>query len=448
LNPSTGAITGTVEGQGDYQTPFTLTDAAGYQIQTTNFHISIAGDNTFGGQQLMPSDSAFHINVSTLPVDTSPVATIYTGYQGASLKALFGESAYFSGSIPINTVPYNQPFVTVNTTGGGGNIFFNSAPINCNAEMEGTFNYASVFAYIDDNHIPTVVLAGGGNPMYEYDLYGYFNWPYSSTGCTYKAYGGYQFSQPLSGSGAYTLTNGSGSTDAAGLPLAPLLLNYDEVAGGCAVGSECGVVKHPVRFTLSNTLNYHVWPATTQAGLGRGSCSSGGYQDPTGDYLLAQASTTGNSSNGYGPPTCSGYTGPGSLLNPMGEIYRLKSSVTEPAACSSNPALHIIFTGFQNYGIILADNGETGAVIGTPDTRWPVYTTVTSCIGALTLADFEPVAVDSLAVNFITSSQTTSGTTPAGTQFGPGNQRGPGNQVTKMGWPAEFWRDVRSTAWK
>ena len=100
-----------------------------------------------------------------------------------------------------------------------------------------------------------------------------------------------------------------------------------------------------------------------------------------------------------------GYTGPGSLLNPAGEIYRLKSSVSEPLACSSNPVTHIIFTGFQNYGIILADIGLSGGIIGTPDSRWPTDSVLSGCLSALTLANFEPVQVDECASNWPNSSQ-------------------------------------------
>ena len=48
----------------------------------------------------------------------------------------------------------------------------------------------------------------------------------------------------------------------------------------------------------------------------------------------------------------------------------------------------------RNYGIILADNGISGGLIGTPDSRW--NDADLACLKALTLADFEPVNVSSL----------------------------------------------------
>jgi hypothetical protein len=91
------------------------------------------------------------------------------------------------------------------------------------------------------------------------------------------------------------------------------------------------------------------------------------------------------------PPTSCTMTGP------AGEIYRLKASVATPTCAATSPQAAILITGFRNYGIILADNGMSGGLIGTPDARW--NDTDLSCISALTLADFEPVNVSSLMVS-------------------------------------------------
>ena len=79
------------------------------------------------------------------------------------------------------------------------------------------------------------------------------------------------------GAGAYQMVpQGVGTSDAAGLPIAPLLLTADEVIGTGTPTSPNGVVQHPVRFTLDSTLGYYVWPATHQAG---GGYCFGGYED-------------------------------------------------------------------------------------------------------------------------------------------------------------------------
>jgi hypothetical protein len=80
-----------------------------------------------------------------------------------------------------------------------------------------------------------------------------------------------------------------------------------------------------------------------------------------------------------------------------GEIYRLKASAATPTCASTSPQAAVIITAFRNYGIILADNGDSGGLIGTPDARW--NDNDLSCLTSLTLADFEPVNVSSLMVS-------------------------------------------------
>jgi hypothetical protein len=84
------------------------------------------------------------------------------------------------------------------------------------------------------------------------------------------------------------------------------------------------------------------------------------------------------------------------MTGAAGEIYRLKAAVATPACAAKSPQAAIIITGFRNYGIILADNGDSGGLIGTPDARW--NDNDLSCITSVTLSDFEPVNVSSLIV--------------------------------------------------
>jgi len=71
--------------------------------------------------------------------------------------------------------------------------------------------------------------------------------------------------------------------------------------------------------------------------------------------------------------------------------------VATPSCAETSPQAAIIITGFRNYGIILADNGDTGGLIGTPDARW--NNNDLACIKNLILSDFEPVNVSSLMVS-------------------------------------------------
>jgi hypothetical protein len=71
--------------------------------------------------------------------------------------------------------------------------------------------------------------------------------------------------------------------------------------------------------------------------------------------------------------------------------------IADPSCASTSPQAAIIIGGLRNYGIILADNGGSGGLIGTPDARW--NDDDLRCLRSLTLADFEPVNVSSLMVS-------------------------------------------------
>ena len=109
------------------------------------------------------------------------------------------------------------------------------------------------------------------------------------------------------------------SADAAGLPVLPGLVDYDEVAAGA--------VDHAIRFTVACTQRSYVWPARHQAGQADASCP------------------------------------------PMGARFRLAASFTLSAAsCAS--ACQTVLTTLKTYGMILADNGSNWYFQGTADTRW------------------------------------------------------------------------------
>jgi hypothetical protein len=89
------------------------------------------------------------------------------------------------------------------------------------------------------------------------------------------------------------------------------------------------------------------------------------------------------------------------MTGPSGQIYRLTSAAyaTASAACPSNthPQANVIIKGMRQYGIILADNGMTGGLIGTPDSRW--QTEDLACLTNIALSQFEPVNVSSLRIS-------------------------------------------------
>lgn len=363
-----GQITSShIGGQGTYQPLIVVTDAAG-NTATKQISFSIAGDNAFLAS-IFPSTSIFHHPVTTLPVDTSPAAPIPSVYASAHIRVFFGNTsgAPFPNGIPAVSVPASQADVPVTTT--LYQSYFTSGPIPDYAPLEGTAHATG-----GDQHVIVYQEAGNGQPPALYEMWqGAFSGS-ATTGWT-------DSSNAL---WADTTSNalrpsGSGSADAAGLPVGPLLVNADEVIGSGTPSAPNGVIRHPIRFTLNHMLSYWVWPATETAGVGY--CTdSNGNPIPTGQELSQSAP----------PASCN-------TSAPAGEIYRLKANVANPSCAATSPQAAIILTAMRNYGIILADNGTTGGLIGTPDSRW--NDADLSCLSQLVLADFEPVNVSSLMVS-------------------------------------------------
>lgn len=109
------------------------------------------------------------------------------------------------------------------------------------------------------------------------------------------------------------------SADAAGLPIFPGLVRYDEAV-------ERGEIRHAIRFTCPRTRR--------------------GYVSPARHY--ASSSTDPN-------------------LPPMGMRVRLKADFD----VSSFPAeVRVVLNAMKRYGMLLADNGSPWYVSGAPDARW------------------------------------------------------------------------------
>jgi len=369
LNASTGVISASsIGGQGAYLFQVHVSDSPG-ATATATFTINVAADNTLGGCDIFPGDSIFRQRVDYLPVDTSAAAPIYPAYQSSHLHVFFGSEASPDypdpNGIPFFRVPYNQPLVQMTFTEYGDESdapygwisnYVTTYPFPANAPVEGSANSGG------DMHVLILQTAGGGQPCKLWEVWqGIYNGD-STWSSSNGAY--WDLSSNNLRPGGYT------SGDAAGLPIMPYTVNYDEVASG--------TVKHAIRFTVNHMLNGYVWPARHAAGYG--SCSG----IPAGSELSQTA-----------PPTSC------SMSGPSGQIYRLTAaayaaaSVTCPA--NTHPQASVIIKAMRQYGIILADNGQTGGLIGTPDSRW--VTDDLACLTNIALAQFEPVNVGSLRIS-------------------------------------------------
>jgi hypothetical protein len=108
------------------------------------------------------------------------------------------------------------------------------------------------------------------------------------------------------------------SADAAGLPILPGLVRYDEVAAGA--------INHALRFTIPVTQSTYVWPARHKA-------------SKNGDLTVP----------------------------PMGARFRLRADFDVSKYSKTN---QVILKCLQKYGMILADNGSSMFVSGVADKRW------------------------------------------------------------------------------
>jgi hypothetical protein len=135
------------------------------------------------------------------------------------------------------------------------------------------------------------------------------------------------------------------SADAAGLPILPGLVRFDEVAAG--------EIRHALRFTAPRTRRAYVWPARHHASS---------RPDPT--------------------------------LPPMGQRFRLRADVD---LSGFSPHALVIARALQTYGMILADNGAAWYLSGAPDERW--QNSALRDLRRLRGSDFEAVDTSGLMVD-------------------------------------------------
>jgi hypothetical protein len=135
------------------------------------------------------------------------------------------------------------------------------------------------------------------------------------------------------------------SADAAGLPIYPGLLRYDEV--------KAGHVDHAIRFTTDLTSSHHLWPARHDAG-----------STSTWDYP------------------------------PMGARFRLRASYD---VSGYGVQARTVLAAMKRYGLVLADNGSPWYFQGAQDSRWP--DTLLDELKRIPASAFEAVDTSSLIVS-------------------------------------------------
>jgi len=249
-----------------------------------------------------PADNAWNQDISGAEVDPNSDAIINFIGGNVTMHPDFGAGLYGGSTIGI---PYivvtGSPFVNINFTAYGDESDPGPMPIPSNAPIEGYPNP-------DDGDRHVLVLDRDNCWLYELGR-GFRrqngNWN-ADVAVVWDLLNDEQ--RP------YTWT----SADAAGLPMFPGLARYDEVASG--------QIKHALRFTLSQSREAFIPPASHWAA---------------------------NSNN--------------SLAAPMGMRLRLKSSYD---ISGFPPQSKVILAALQKYGMIMADNGSSMFLSGAPDNRW------------------------------------------------------------------------------
>jgi hypothetical protein len=252
-----------------------------------------AGGPTIGGCPVFPADNAWNQDISSTAVD--PNSSAYVARIDSFRQFLhpdFGSDPSYG--IPYVVVPASQPRVPITFTAYGGESDPGPYPVPLNAPVEAG----------SDAHV--LVVDSGDCHLYElYDAH--------QRGNGWDAGSGAVFNLRSDALRPDTWT----SADAAGLPILPGLARYDEVAAG--------VINHALRFTVDQSQNGFIHPATHQAGVANAS-------DP-----------------------------------PMGARFRLKASFDLTPFHGESL---VILTALKRYGMIVADNGSSWFISGSTDSRW------------------------------------------------------------------------------
>ena len=257
--------------------------------------VGTASGPVLGGCQVFPSDNPWNRDVSADPIDPSSDAYIASINMSATL--LHPDFGSFSGyGIPYVIVPGSQPAVPITFVDSGDESDPGPYPVPPNAPIEGG----------SDRHV--LVLNSASCVLYEL-----YNASKDAVGSGWTASSGAIFDLHSNALRPDSWT----SADAAGLPILPGLVRYDEVAAGA--------INHAVRFTVWRAQRAWVHPATH-----------------------------------YG--TTTSLTFP-----PMGTRLRLKASYDISSFTGES---RVILTALKKYGMFVADVGTSWYITGATDPRW------------------------------------------------------------------------------
>ncbi len=238
------------------------------------------------------------LNQEILHAPVNPRSAEYIAAIGANLHLHPDFGTNPSYGIPFTVVGPHQPKVAIHFTAYGSESNRGPYPIPPDAPVEGAGEEG-------DRHV--LVLQEGVCKLYElFDAH--------RSGVGWDAASGAVFNLRSNA----LRPNGWTSADAAGLPIFPLLVRYEEV--------HAGRIDHALRVTVPRTQAGFIHPATHLASSS---------EDPS--------------------------------LPPMGLRLRLKKSFN---LSSYHGESLVILRALKRYGLIVADNGSSWYITGAPNPRW------------------------------------------------------------------------------
>lgn len=285
--------------------------------------MSVGQGASLNGFVPFPSDNLWNKDVSNSPVDTNSNAIITFIGPTIGLHADFGAGQYNGSTIgiPYSIVGAGQAMTPIAYQAYGDESDPGPMPIALTAPIEGYPNPGT-----GDRHV--LVLDNANCFLYEL----YSSYPQATV---WNADSGAVWDLTADEQRPWSWT----SADAAGLPIFPGLVRYDEVAAG--------QINHAIRFTVSKSKAAMTPPASHFAG---------------------------NSTDPNAPP--------------MGMRLRLKASFNVSGYSAAN---QVILNAMKKFGLILADNGSSMYISGAPDDRFD--NSDLHNLGNVHASDFEVVQI-------------------------------------------------------
>ncbi len=258
------------------------------------------------GCAILPASDEFNRDISSAPLHprSAQIVAEINSAGGTELHPDFGSNPDYG--IPYVVVPHAQPGVPIRFTAYGDESDKGPYPVPPGAPVEGGKRADG------DRHVLVVRQPSSpGGPCTLFELYRAFE---RGRGWSADSAALFDLGAPLAGQ----RPDGWTSADAAGLPIYPGLVTYEEV--------QSGEIDHAIRVTFEETRRGYVSPATHYAS---DSC------DPN--------------------------------LPAMGMRLRLRGGYDLGGFGGD---ARVIATALKRYGMIVADNGSNWFISGSTDRRW------------------------------------------------------------------------------